>query len=340
MIQRIKKIVTFFVLVTSIVIFGNCKQNNKKITQTKDIKFDTIYKQSDLTTTLEKDTITYDNYKLIDVQRFFKKPIEQSFLNEVNRMKLKINKDFIYLTYQGNEGYLPYQLKTISAQKYFGKGSLYEYYTEYLKNKYKINVDKDLTYLSIDSSTPLAFPFKPFFYKNYTIITDQYIFFYSYEDYILTFEKESKDNLKELFNSLKSESLPLNIDFNFVIEKPYFININDSYRNILELNNLKNYSGITLPNINKNIKVMLVSAYQDSGEVNLFLYTLSQDYKVIEKANLYYIEGETDSGKNIGRQVNNISKDYLIKVTDYLENGKELEKTYKINDLGKFIEVK
>lgn len=339
MIQHIKKIVTFLILTVSIIIFGNCKENIKKI-EKKDDNSDTILQQTKLADTVKGKIEAPDYYKLIDVARFFDKPIEESDLKEYKQMSLKINKDNIYLTYKGNQGFLPYQLKSISAQKYFGKGSLYEYYTGYLINKYNIDVNKEITYLQIGSTTPLSPPFKTFFYKNYTVITDKFVFLYSYEDYLLIFEKESKDDLNTLYNSLDNKSLPLYFDFNFIVEKPDFKSINDSYGNFLGLNDLRNFKGIALPNASKNIKVLLISANQESGENNMYLYTLTKDYRIIEKFDLSYIESETDSGKGIGRQIDSITKNYTIKMTDISETGEEIKKTYKINDSGNFVEQK
>lgn len=239
-----------------------------------------------------------------------------------------------------------FTLDNMDFIKMLGKGSSYQYVTEYLKKKYKINISEKYFFLNINKNETNVSVFSQFDFTTQggrvyhtPLFIENYLFLYTKDDYFLTYETEKLKNLGDIYKKLPSTSLPLNNNSNF-IDDENFKPISNLYSNILGIRYLNDYNGIKLPNLNQDIKVILVSAYQESGEVNMYLYTLSQDYKIIEKFDLSYIEGETDSGKNIGREVNSISQNYTIKVTDYLENAKELEKMYKINDSGKFIEQK
>lgn len=61
----------------------------------------------------------------------------------------------------------------------------------------------------------------------------------------------------------------------------------------------------------------------------IYLYTLSQKGEIIDRLILFTIEGETKQGNNVGDTFN-IDKNYNIKIV----------KNYKINNSGKFIEIK
>lgn len=94
-----------------------------------------------------------------------------------------------------------------------------------------------------------------------------------------------------------------------------------------------------LPKTDLNIRTVLISAYQEAGEKNLYLYTLSQKGEIIDRLILFTIEGETKQGNNVGDTFN-IDKNYNIKIVEISENNIKIDKNYKINTSGKFIEIK
>lgn len=71
----------------------------------------------------------------------------------------------------------------------------------------------------------------------------------------------------------------------------------------------------------------------------IYLYTLSQKGEIIDRLILFTIEGETKQGNNVGDTFN-IDKNYNIKIVEISENNIKIVKNYKINNSGKFIEIK
>lgn len=116
-------------------------------------------------------------------------------------------------------------------------------------------------------------------------------------------------------------SLPTDYDLIDSLEDIKFISIPAKFKYFFDLDYLRNYKGVKLPKTDLNIRTVLISAYQEAGEKNLYLYTLSQKGEIIDRLILFTIEGETKQGNNVGDTFN-------------------IDKNYKINNSGKFIEIK
>ena len=124
-------------------------------------------------------------------------------------------------------------------------------------------------------------------------------------------------------------SLPTDYDLIDSLEDIKFISIPAKFKYFFDLDYLRNYKGVKLPKTDLNIRTVLISAHQEGGEKNLYLYTLSQSGEIIDRLILFSIEGDTKQGNNVGDTFN-IDKNYNIKIV----------KNYKINNSGKFIEIK
>ena len=133
-------------------------------------------------------------------------------------------------------------------------------------------------------------------------------------------------------------SLPIDYDLIDSLEDIKFISIPAKFKYFFDLDYLSNYKGVKLPKTDLNIRTVLISAHQEGGEKNLYLYTLSQSGEIIDRLILFSIEGETKQGNNVGNTFN-IDENYHIKITETSENNIKIVKNYKINDSGKFIEI-
>jgi hypothetical protein len=161
-----------------------------------------------------------------------------------------------------------------------------------------------------------------------------------YEGYLVFFSKEKlPNNFTDEYNKLAGIPLPIDFDLINSLEDIKFTSIPVKFKYFFDIDYLSNYKGIKLPKPNLNVEVVLISAYQEVGEKDLYLYTLSKKGEILDKLSLFSIEGETEQGENVGN-IFNIDKNYKIKITTTLQNEKKIVKNYKINDLGKFVELK
>ena len=160
-----------------------------------------------------------------------------------------------------------------------------------------------------------------------------------YEGYLVYFSKvKLPDNFTDAYNKLSSVSLPIDYDLIDSLADIKFISIPAKFKYFFDLDYLSNYKGVKLPKTDLNIRTVLISAHQEGGEKNLYLYTLSQSGEIIDRLILFSIEGETKQGNNVGNTFN-IDENYHIKITETSENNIKIVKNYKINDSGKFIEI-
>lgn len=160
-----------------------------------------------------------------------------------------------------------------------------------------------------------------------------------YEGYLVYFSKvKLPDNFTDAYNKLPSVSLPIDYDLIDSLADIKFISIPAKFKYFFDLDYLSNYKGVKLPKTDLNIRTVLISAHQEGGEKNLYLYTLSQRGEIIDRLILFSIEGETKLSNNVGNTFN-IDENYHIKITETSENNIKIVKNYKINDSGKFIEI-
>lgn len=256
-----------------------------------------------------------------------------SIKHKMSNLKISIRKDTLYLD---NKYKFHIKEEKISSKKYFRYDYLYNFYTDFFKNNYGIDIKYELNYLQF-------YGVKNNYIKNY--LTELYAAIYMNDhlfldehDYIVSYVKPygSKD-LAKIFNNLKELNLPINSDIIQHDEK--FSSIPKNFQTFFQLENLDDYSALKLPFSQSNIQTIIVSAYQEVGEKDLYLYTLSKKGEILDKLSLFSIEGETEQGENVGN-IFNIDKNYKIKITTTLQNEKKIVKNYKINDLGKFVELK
>lgn len=329
-----KNILLLFIL---IFIFASCKGNGKLNDNlgNKEFKDGSLNKTTKLKNIYAEDTIFCE---LVDVVRFFDKPIEQEDVDKFKKLDIKFTGDTIII----DRAKAIFVKDEIDSKKYFGKGSLYVFFTDYLLDKFNVNVKVKVPYIELAYEDAAKNPFSYYFLMNPAVSTQDHLFLYTANDYVLAFKKQtSKINFRDTYNNLNKLSLPLKYSFEFVLDEPNFINISKEYQKLLDLENFDNYSAIKLPQISKKLKPILLSAYDDTGQSILYLYIFSEDYKFLDKLELYY-SYDVDSGNIV--TLYDIDDKYNIKITK-IEHKGDIEriierKDYKINNSGKFVEVK
>ncbi|TWP29263.1 hypothetical protein ETU09_03320 [Apibacter muscae] len=285
------------------------KKNKLESVYHKNKNNDTIYSQLiDITNALGGETIKNSNNRFTDTSIKF---IGNSVL--VDKEKL------------------PFSMENIILEKIVGIGTRYEYFKEYIKEKFDIDINKKSTVNYLNFENDLT-------YNEGATYIYPYLFFYrinsnNYSPELLTF-KLSSPILECIHKS--TITLPLNKKF-----------INETY-NILDNNCIIEgasdwkYKGkfyyIPLPS-KETIDIILTKHYSDSELGRCYILTIKNN-KIIDKL---YVEGDWDAPNNSGPDYVEttyfeISKDYKISVyTKY--NGETTKINYKINDSGKFIEL-
>jgi hypothetical protein len=319
-----KQISKLLIISMQLIIFCSCERitSQKVIGLTKDEVSKLIPKEINTDLWIFDKIIKKTNNSDID-----------SIKHKMSNLKISIRKDTLYLD---NKYKFHIKEEKISSKKYFRYNYLYNFYTDFFKNNYGIDIKYELNYLQF-------YGVKNNYIKNY--LTELYAAIYMNDhlfldehDYIVSYVKPYGSNdLAKIFNDLKELNLPINSDIIQHDEK--FSSIPKNFQTFFQLENLDDYSALKLPFSQSNIQTIIVSAYQEVGEKDLYLYTLSKKGEILDKLSLFSIEGETEQGENVGN-IFNIDKNYKIKITTTLQNEKKIVKNYKINDLGKFIELK
>ena len=137
-----KNILLLFIL---ILIFASCKGNGKLNDNfgNKVFKDDSLNKTTKLKNIYAEDTIFCE---LVDVVRFFDKPIEQEDVDKFKKLDIKFTGDTIII----DKAKAIFVKDEIELKEYFGKGSLYVYFTDYLLDNFNINIKNKVTFLGLD----------------------------------------------------------------------------------------------------------------------------------------------------------------------------------------------
>ena len=318
------------------MVFVGCKGNEKLDNNfgTQAFKDKLLNNTAQLKNIDAKDTICWE---LADVVRFFDKPIEQEDVDKFKKLDIKFTGDTIII----DKAKAIFVKDEIESKEYFGKGSLYVYFTDYLLDKFNINIKNKVTFLGLDYKDARKKPFNYYFLKN-----GDYLFLYNSEDYVLAFKKKpvlKRKDFSSIYEKSKDIKLPLKSKYEIVNSSDNFIKIPNTFQSFLGLNHLDNFSGIKLPEINKNIKPFLVSAYDIAGTPILYMYIFSQDYIFLDKLKLSdqeeieygYIDTTYEITENYNIRIKTIEHNDKTNLDKILSS-----KHYKINHSGKFIEIK
>ena len=200
------------------MVFVGCKDNEKLDNNfgTKAFKDKLLNNTAQLKNIDAKDTICWE---LVDVVRFFDKPIEQEDVDKFKKLDIKFTGDTIII----DKAKAIFVKDEIESKEYFGKGSLYVYFTDYLLNKFNINIKNKVTFLGLDYKDARKKPFNYYF-----LINGDYLFLYNSEDYVLAFKKkpvEKRKDFSSIYEKSKGIKLPLKSKYEIVNSSDNFIKI-------------------------------------------------------------------------------------------------------------------
>ena len=189
--MRQHKLCKIIIIILTMVFVG-CKDNEKLDNNfgTKAFKDKLLNNTAQLKNIDAKDTICWE---LVDVVRFFDKPIEQEDVDKFKKLDIKFTGDTIII----DKAKAIFVKDEIESKEYFGKGSLYVYFTDYLLDNFNINIKNKVTFLGLDYKDARKKPFNYYF-----LINGDYLFLYNSEDYyVLAFKKKPVEKRKD-FSSI------------------------------------------------------------------------------------------------------------------------------------------
>lgn len=265
--------------------------------------------------------------------------MENSDLIDIKKYQINIESDTIII----NNEKAKFKIGEIDTKKMLGKGSLYDFYTEYVKNKYNIDISKKFPYLDLDIDDASKETFSKFFLKSGgALYIDNYLFLYTNDDYLLVYKDKGIPKFAEIYNNLPQINLPIKSleTSEGVIQLK---KIPETYQRYLKLEDYSTeFKGGQLPKVGTEIFPIIISANDNgSGQEIILIYTFSKEFKVTDYLELEY-SYEIEYG-NV-QATFNIKPNYLIEIvkTEYKDNSTKIIETkqYKINDSGKFIEQK
>lgn len=127
---------------------------------------------------------------------------------------------------------------------------------------------------------------------------------------------EGYEQVDTLFSDSTNSILPLNYSYDFMLNLPDFKPIPEELSNHIHLEGLDNIQIYDMPQFGEN-EILLVSAYNESGDSYLFMYTLSKDKVVLDSLSLYYAYDKDVNGI-LGTYLAtyHISSEYLIRIEE------------------------
>lgn len=325
--KTINKIRNTICFIIALFLFFSCKDNQSKAKDLGNNLEKNINNESSDSLTKSQKKINLVLWNLVDVTRFFGKTIEETDLEAFKNYRISIETDTIII----NNNKAKFITGEIVSQKILGKGSLYGYYTEYVKSKYDIDVTKKFPFLDIDIDDASKPPFLKFFLNSGgALYTNDYLFLYTNDDYLLVYKKA------------KAET-NTNTDTTEILYNKKHNPLKTNYKQFKSstIKNLEKYSCgeqsvryIELPNRN-DINLILVP--QDCGDFP-YRYLLLTIIANEVKDNLYvegeWYEPENDTTKEI--TTFSIDKNFIINVKTQTSSS-SIEEKYTISNEGRII---
>ncbi len=145
--------------------------------------------------------------------------------------------------------------------------------------------------------------------------------------------------LKQFFDSLNVQPLPISYSENYVKYVPNFVPVPGDIVSYLNLEGKVQPKAISLPE-SFGARLMLLAADESENLYSLWLYSLDDDYFPVDKLCLYAAENNKLSLKNDVIQFFSITSDYEIHLMDYTKTGlNEEEEIYHIDASRKIVEL-
>lgn len=280
--------------------------------------------------------------ELVDVTRFFNQSIEAHDLEQFHKNELNITAHTIRL----NESEVHFTREKLHPHKILGKGSLYEYFKQYISDKYNLQLGDEVTYLNVNYEDVTKEPFKRFFLGGESaIILKNYLFLYTNDFYLLTYKLD--ENVVSEEDKIRSDYL-----FSSAL-LPYQKTIDITKVNYQKIR-VKKIEGVDdfacgeqelrYILLDKDESLQLILVPMDCGDFSYRFYLLSiKENKLIAQL---YVEGEAyepDNDKIREKTSFTIDKNSIITVKTSnrnFEKGKDDTKKYKVLSDGLIVELK
>ncbi|TWP22474.1 hypothetical protein ETU10_11035 [Apibacter muscae] len=311
---KIKNIILFSLLIFTI----NCKGNKCQERE----HFFTKKETSD----------SINNWKFCGVETF-NSDIDDSISIKMRNLKLHMTKDTLFIN---NKYKNKINIQKMEAHKFFRSQYIYDYYTSFLKNKYKINARDTVQYIELDYNKN-GYP-KEYLKDGLVAIFMNNHIFLEYSGYIFCYTKpESKDNVKsfpvtsesiknKLYNIYSYDKKYLNPDYTCgedYVKGYYLGKNNNNYEVYIVENSCGDFYFLDLLVIKNNTIISKITIDNDSWDVE---------------------QSEVNNIKNEIVTTFKIDTNYTIFIkTKKILNKKtqsEEEKEYEINNQGKIIRIK
>ena len=284
-----------------------------------------------------------DAIRLIDITRFFNEPLVEKDVENFKKTKYEIrDNSFVINGEKGN-----FKVERLAPEKVLGKGSLYDYFKKHINDKFGLTLGREVTYLNVDYEDAATRFLKRYFLRGESaIMIDNYVFLYTNDHYLLTFNIPATviENLKADKNPsiLEFTSSILPYDRKLDIQKITYQKLNPR-----EISGIEQFACgeeslryVTLDNIG-SVKVILVPMDCGDFPYRFFLLTIVEN-KVV--SNLY-VEGEAyepDGDGVIENTSFSIDKQSTLTVNtknkDFIKAKNELIK-YKLSNKGELIKL-
>lgn len=218
---------------------------------------------------------------------------------------------------------------------------------ELLEYNYDIKLDDKITYLQFDKNIDNS-PLKQYVTQNRQVVL--------LNDILLLFGKNGKpvfyskpyfeqEFIKEV-PQLPIINVPFNSDDAFILNRDETLKkLSIHYKNFLGIPYNGIYlSGAKFPSMSPDLNLIFVDVFWDSGEADSFLYSFSNDYKVLDKLLIFSYRTTTRGGPGgddqpVGYRYFTIDKNYFIERRQRFEDETIEVQHYQITKKGKFQEL-
>lgn len=222
-------------------------------------------------------------WELKDITRFFDKPIVKSEVDILKKNKISFEGNSIII----NNSRANFSKQKIDPHKILGKGSLYEFFKDYIKKEYNLELASEVEYIDIDYEDSSKEPFREFFLKgNSAIKIENYLFLYSNNDYLLTYVNKSNAKINNEFNDflikIPALSLPINttdLKKGKITDDTFFYyDYDNEYYKIEGFNVIGKFDNSNTPNVLYNLdligegegfkeNMIILISYNNAGQI-------------------------------------------------------------------------
>ena len=151
---------------------------------------------------------------------------------------------------------------------------------------------------------------------------------------------EEADPLREFYDSLAIQPLPLQFSEEYVKELPNYQTVPAELVQLLNFEGRVSTKAIALPET-ASLRLMLLAGIDSDNSVSLWLYSLGADYFPVDKLNLYWpVRKQFKDNKTLTTEFS-ITSDYEVFLTTFTEDHKtERQRLFTVDETLLFKEWK